>query len=120
MLDYFRNDTNLNSFKDLSDKLNAFLKESKKGNILEDELPFRWSSGGVLPITNYRHKKWVVLFFRDIPPIGWNIVNGASENVEEQKSINRLVFREFSDRDKPVFMTPLEKRQSVCYSKTIL
>lgn len=59
--------------------------------------PLRWASGGVLPIVSWRGEKWVALFFRDIRPTGWNIANGASESLEEQVEVGRLIHREFCE-----------------------
>jgi hypothetical protein len=39
----------------------------------------RWASGGVLSIVTFKGRKWVPLFFRDIPPYGWNIALGSTE-----------------------------------------
>lgn len=44
----------------------------------------RWASAGVLPIARWRSADWVVLFFRDIRPVGWNLANGASENERDR------------------------------------
>lgn len=44
-------------------------------------LPFRWASGGVLSLVTYRGEEWVPLFFRDIPPVGWNLSLGSSERL---------------------------------------
>lgn len=42
-------------------------------------LPMRWGSGGVLSVVNRGGRRWVPLFFRDIPPLGWNLSLGASQ-----------------------------------------
>ncbi|MFX1532695.1 MAG: hypothetical protein ACFFDI_00515 [Promethearchaeota archaeon] len=84
-------------------KPGAFYKE--KGDLLplywpppnQRETPLRWSSGGVLPFVEYKEKTWVLLFFRDIPPIGLNVANGASEIKEDYKDIHKLIAREFSE-----------------------
>jgi hypothetical protein len=47
--------------------------------VRDEGLPFRWSSGGILSILNYKERDWVPFFFRDIPPVGWNISLGCSE-----------------------------------------
>lgn len=42
--------------------------------------PFRYVSGGSLPIIRYRGFDYYCLFYRDIFPIGWNIANGGSDS----------------------------------------
>lgn len=44
-----------------------------------NQMPLRWASGGVLSIVNYKKQKWIPMFFRDIPPFGWNISLGSTE-----------------------------------------
>ncbi len=85
----------VDEYRDVSQKSHTFLM----GASGPTEYPMsvnalRWTSGGFLPVANWRGRKWVCLFFRDIDPIGWNIANGASESKEEYKKINRLIYRE--------------------------
>ncbi len=42
-------------------------------------LRLRWASGGVLSIVTINGQDYAPLFFRDIPPYGWNISLGSSE-----------------------------------------
>jgi len=63
-----------------------------KLNLSLQDYPLRWASGGVLSIVNYKGKKWVPMFFRDIAPYGWNISLGSSE-------------RSFNKRSKPDYST---------------
>ena len=60
-------------------------------------VPWRWASGGILPVVRYKEQLWVALFFRDIPPIGWNVANGASESVEETTHLDQVCGGEFSE-----------------------
>lgn len=39
----------------------------------------RWASGGVLSLVRFMGQEWVPLFFRDIPPYGWNLSLGSTE-----------------------------------------
>jgi hypothetical protein len=39
--------------------------------------PFRYASGGVLPILRIGRKEFFCFFYRDIDPVGWNIANGG-------------------------------------------
>ena len=59
--------------------------------------PFRWANGGALPILRYRYKDYFCLFYRDIFPIGWNIANGSSDNLEEMLDPSKVVRREFGE-----------------------
>lgn len=65
--------------------------------------PLRWSSGGAIPLVTRTDpwtgtdETWVALFFRNIDPIGWNIANGASDVLEEQYDLYKLINREFCE-----------------------
>ena len=66
---------------DLDNEITKFLLTAENG----EEHSFyqqnmRWASGAVLPIVEYRNREWVPFFFRDIPPYGWQLPQGASEN----------------------------------------
>ncbi len=57
--------------------------------------PLRWVSGGVVPIVKHQDRLWVVLFFREIKPRGWNLGNGSSQSSDEYTNIRKLLVREF-------------------------
>ena len=59
--------------------------------------PLDFPSAGYLPIINWQGQDWVMLFFRDIPPIGWNVANGASDTSAEWGDLAKIVTREFSE-----------------------
>ncbi|MFH1468939.1 MAG: hypothetical protein ABIO70_31425 [Pseudomonadota bacterium] len=40
--------------------------------------PLRWGSSGAVVEVAWRGELWIPLFFRDIPPFGWNLPLGAS------------------------------------------
>lgn len=61
------------------------------------EFPFRYANGGVLPIVHLDSRDYFCLFYREIHPIGWNIANGASDNLEELLDPGRTVLREFGE-----------------------
>lgn len=98
LLEYFNAKDKTDLLDSFSRTLNDYLK-APKNPVFEERglLPLRWASGGILPIVNYQNKDWVVCFFRDISPVGWNIANGASEDRNEHYSINKLIYREFSE-----------------------
>ncbi len=43
----------------------------------------RWGGAGALSLVRWRGSDWVPLFFRDIPPVGWNLPLGASGPQDE-------------------------------------
>ncbi|MBN1821471.1 MAG: hypothetical protein JXR31_16310 [Prolixibacteraceae bacterium] len=95
--------------KKLYNDLEQYLKQPviKQSEFhVDSRIVLRWASGGVLPIACIKNKKYFVLLFRDIPPIGLNIPNGASETKSEYKEIDHLIYREFCEEivlldDKP-------------------
>lgn len=96
-----RFDASIRNYKELSVQTQKlFSPDAPVGSspvIQGTTIPMRWASGGYLPVIFYKNKYWVSLFFRDIPPIGLNVANGATENKDEYKSLNRLISREFSE-----------------------
>lgn len=97
----FLNDEFKSRCLEKSKKIEDFLKSNtSQEDILTidaKEMPFRWASGGILPIALWKGRYWYVLYFRDIEPVGWNIANGASEIKEEYKNLYSLSYREFSE-----------------------
>lgn len=85
--------------KKLHDFLTGRIKEREL--ILHlDDLPLRWSSGGVLPVVQRpdstgQMQDWTPFLFRDIAPGGWNIPLGASERSEELTNPMCMALREF-------------------------
>lgn len=61
------------------------------------ECHVRWANGGMLPVVRLDSKDYFCLFYRDIFPVGWNIANGASDNIEEILDPGRVVVREFGE-----------------------
>ncbi len=60
-----------------------------------EKYPFRYANGGVLPIIKIEDKNYFCLFYRCIDPIGWNIANGASNNLDDLVFPKRIIYREF-------------------------
>jgi hypothetical protein len=74
-----------------------------------DTLPvLRWASAGYLPIVCWRKRRWALLFFRDIFPIGWNIANGASETPTEWHHLDKLAAREAREEVVVLQQDPVE------------
>ncbi len=59
--------------------------------------PFRYGSGGVLPVLRMGKREYVALFYRDIYPVGWNIANGATDSRAELLYPLTTVEREFRE-----------------------
>jgi hypothetical protein len=82
----------------LDEDIHAFIMEAGDGSWLEiptSEIPLRWASGGVLPVVEWRGGTWSPFFFRDIPPVGWNIAAGSSETEAELSRPVSFGLREF-------------------------
>jgi len=59
--------------------------------------PFRYASGGTLPIVRQGHKEYYCLFYRDIDPIGWNIANGGCDSIRELLNPTATIERELRE-----------------------
>lgn len=82
----------------LDEDIHAFLLEAGDGSWIEiptPQVPLRWASGGVLPVVGWRGGAWSPFFFRDIPPVGWNIATGSSETEAELRRPASFGLREF-------------------------
>jgi hypothetical protein len=47
------------------------------------DFPFRYASGGALPVVRFREKEYYCLTYHEAFPIGWNIANGGCRNINE-------------------------------------
>ncbi|MCF7859119.1 MAG: toll/interleukin-1 receptor domain-containing protein [Candidatus Cloacimonetes bacterium] len=59
--------------------------------------PFRYANGGVLPMLRINSVDYFCLFYRAINPVGWNISNGASNDIGDLLNPCRIIKREFSE-----------------------
>lgn len=59
--------------------------------------PFRFASGGTLPILAIGGVDYYCLFYREIDPIGWNIANGGCASIEEIERPGLAMQRELSE-----------------------
>jgi len=59
------------------------------------KFPLRWASAGVFPVVEWREHTWTPFFFRDIPPVGWNIAAGGSDDDAELNDPVAFGLREF-------------------------
>lgn len=83
----------------LQTELDDFLLQGKGDTWSHDnsDFPFRYVSGGVLPIIRVGGHDYFCLFYRDIFPIGWNIANGGSDNTGELLNPIATMEREFRE-----------------------
>jgi hypothetical protein len=65
-------------------RLDAFFRgESSRLVVSDPEFPFRYASGGALPVAKIGDKEYYVLFYRECFPIGWNLANGGTDGRHE-------------------------------------
>ena len=62
-----------------------------------EDFPFRWASGGTLPLVRMGGKTYVVFFYRDEQPVGWNLANGGTDNLAEMLDPFMVVERELRE-----------------------
>lgn len=92
----FNNSESLKNAKHLDKKIHNYLTVSRDPRFIVHQPNLRWASGGVVSIVDFRQRKWIPFFFRDIRPYGWNISLGASE--ESTDNLNdpwSFIMREF-------------------------
>lgn len=83
----------------LADRLRDFFADPRQLAYRFDcsSFPLRYANGGVLPVIHLNGVEYFCLFYRDVFPIGWNIANGASDNLEEMLDPGRIIAREFGE-----------------------
>ncbi len=83
----------------LQGKLDDFLVHARGQSLSVSEpgFPFRFASGGVLPVVRMGDRDYFCLFYRDIRPIGWNIANGGCLTRAELCSPFRACERELAE-----------------------
>jgi hypothetical protein len=109
----------IHDFEDRSEryqkKFDSFFLESDNSEqeliISDDSFPYRYASGGTLPIVRQGGKDYFCLFYRDIKPIGWNIANGACDNRDELLNPLDAVERELGEE--LVILDPDKKERYV-------
>ena len=87
----------------LQKQLDDFLVETKglELNIPESahypDFPFRYGSGGALPVVHLEGEEYYCLFYRDVDPIGWNIANGGTDTLAELLNPIETMHRELRE-----------------------
>jgi hypothetical protein len=95
-------------------QLDSFLfKPEEKPLIIneKDSFPFRYASGGTLPVLRIGNKEYYSLFYRSIFPIGWNIANGGCDNRFELLNPPDTIEREL--REELMIVDATNKRRYV-------
>jgi hypothetical protein len=85
--------------KAYQDKLDDILIRHKISNFEfnDMEFPFRYASGGTLPIIRRGGRDYYCLFYREIEPIGWNIANGGCDSIHELLNPTDTIARELRE-----------------------
>jgi hypothetical protein len=76
------------------------LLQNPRENLLRfksSQFPFRYASGGTLPIVQRGHVEYYCFFYRDISPVGWNIANGGCDSLHELLHPVETIEREFRE-----------------------
>ena len=79
--------------------LDQVLISSEKGDYSynDTKYPFRYASGGSLPIVTIGKTQYYCLIFREIPPVGWNIANGGCDSQDEMLKPSNTIVRELNE-----------------------
>jgi hypothetical protein len=80
-------------------EIDAFLDAGSPSPYVFDDraFPFRYVSGGTLPVMCMGGTEYYALFYRDVFPIGWNLSNGASDSREELLQPAETIERELRE-----------------------
>jgi hypothetical protein len=85
------------NYYSIEGKARKFFEHQKDTELPLSEAPLRWASAGALVVATYKHRRWIMLFYRDIHPKGWNIANGGSHDKKEWQDIDWLANRECTE-----------------------
>jgi len=104
--------------KKYQSELDSFLIDQEKNfyNFNDPAFPFRYASGGTLPIVRLGKKEFYCLFYRGIFPIGWNIANGGCDTREEL--LNPIITIERELREELVILDTQKEKRFVFDSDT--
>jgi hypothetical protein len=85
--------------KEYQEKLDQYLINDKEYqfHFRDADFPFRYTSGGTLPVIRMNGNEYYALFYRQIFPIGWNIANGGSDNTLELLNPLDIIERELRE-----------------------
>lgn len=77
----------------------------------DEEFPFRYASGGALPVLKIDGHEYYCLFYREVFPIGWNIANGGCDTRDELINPTVTIDREL--REELLVINPRMKKRYV-------
>jgi hypothetical protein len=99
-------------------RLDAFLLKSEGDayHFNDADFPFRYASGGTLPILRINKKEYYCLFYRTISPIGWNIANGGCDNRIELLNPVDAIERELREE---LIIVDLKKSQRYSFADDV-
>jgi len=86
--------------KKYQEELDDFLVNRMGGNFYQfndKQFPFRYASGGTLPVVRLGSKEYYCFIYREVFPAGWNIVNGGCDNRAELLNPFITIEREFCE-----------------------
>jgi hypothetical protein len=90
--------------------IDTFFRGKSSKFVFNDPLfPFRYASGGVLPVVRLEDRDYYVLFYRECFPIGWNLANGGTDGWHELLNPNITVERELRE-ELLIFDRPAQQR----------
>ena len=94
-------------------RIGGFFNSKKRDNTEFEcsDFPFRYASGGTLPILRIGSIEYYCLFYRDIYPVGWNIANGGCDTRNELLYPHDTIEREL--REELIFINPKERLRYV-------
>lgn len=85
--------------------------KGEKYRFNDPKFPFRYASGGVLPIIRFGENDYYCLFYREVFPIGWNIANGGCDTRAELLNPLATIEREFFEE--LIIIDPKNKKRYV-------
>ncbi len=110
-------DQHQDDISDLQRRLEDFLA-SPRGEPFRFEserIRFRYASGGTLPIVEIENQPYYCLIYREVRPIGWNIVNGGTDTYAELLQPVKAMERELSEE--LIIIDPAERQRITLESR---
>jgi hypothetical protein len=97
-----------NKARDLQAKLEKFYQghEAETFDYNDESFPFRFCSGGAIPVVSLGGTEYYCLNWRDIRPVGWNLANGGGETRTELLYPDKIISRELREEMLVFFPNP--------------
>jgi len=94
---------------DYRERLNEFFRgEASTFEFHDPSFPFRYASGGALPVVRLENADYYAAFYRECFPIGWNLANGGTDRRHELLNPYLTVERELREE---LLILDLKERQ---------